>query len=180
MKRYISMFLVLLLCFSFSGCGNKSEELFSTWIVGHGEFSVPIDSMPMNMREEGVEYCGFQAGELYVLVSAVPLRGLFSLSDFDKEDADAYLEELKAPDKYGYAPVTAELIIAGELPYYLLGYSYEDTGSWVVFHTILDGMAYDFCGWRPGDRIVEEDIEFLWGTASTLESIPLEMEETEE
>ena len=98
MKRYISMFLVLLLCFSFSGCGNKSEELFSTWIVGNAEFSVPIDSMPMNMREEGVEYCGFQAGELYVLVSAVPLRGLFSLSDFDKEDADAYLEELKAPD----------------------------------------------------------------------------------
>ena len=180
MKRYISMFLVLLLCFSFSGCGNKSEELFSTWIVGNAEFSVPIDSMPMNMREEGVEYCGFQAGELYVLVSAVPLRGLFSLSDFDKEDADAYLEELKAPDKYGYAPVTSKLIIAGQLPYYLLGYSYEDTGSWVVFHTILDGMAYDFCGWRPGDRIVEEDIEFLWGTASTLESIPLEMEETEE
>ena len=34
--------------------------------------------------------------------------------------------------------------------------------------------------YRPGDRIVEEDIEFLWGTASTLESIPLEMEETEE
>ena len=153
------------------------EELFYPWMIGNAEFMVPAGVIPSNMVEDGVEYCTFQIGDLFVLVSAIPKEGRFSLADFEKEDADAYLNELMEPDEYGYAPATGELIIAGEIPYYMLGYSYEDTGSWIMFYTILDGIAYNFCGWRPNDAIAETDIEFLWGTASTLNSLLVELEE---
>ncbi len=153
------------------------EELFYPWMIGNAEFMVPAGVIPSNMVEDGVEYCTFQIGDLFVLVSAIPQEGRFSLSDFEKEDADAYLHELMEPDEYGYAPTTGGLIIAGEIPYYMLGYSYEDAGSWIMFYTILDGIAYNFCGWRPDDTIAETDIEFLWGTASTLNSLLVELEE---
>lgn len=153
------------------------EELFYPWMIGNAEFMVPVGVIPSNMVEDGVEYCTFQIGDLFVLVSAIPQEGRFSLSDFEKEDADAYLNELMEPDEYGYAPATGKLIIAGEIPYYMLGYSYEDAGSWIMFYTILDGIAYNFCGWRPNDTIVETDVEFLWGTASTLNSLLIELEE---
>lgn len=174
------------MCLLLAGCGAGSgetaagetaaeeeetfdEELLSQWVVGGVTFMVPTSSRPQNMTEDGVEYCAFQAADLYIPDEApLPQEGIFSLTDFEKEEADAYLEELKAEDEYGYAPAVAELIIAGDIPYYLLGYSYEDAGSWVILHTILEGRAYNICGWRPGDRITEEDIEFLWGTASTL------------
>ena len=193
MEKGIRAAFLLLLCLLLAGCGagggetaagetaaeeeeTFDEELLSQWVVGGVTFMVPTSSRPQNMTEDGVEYCAFQAADLYILMSAVPQEGIFSLTDFEKEEADAYLEELKAEDEYGYAPAVAELIIAGDIPYYLLGYSYEDAGSWVILHTILEGRAYNICGWRPGDRITEEDIEFLWGTASTLEPIPLETE----
>lgn len=199
MRKYISIVLVIVLCLSCVGCGEKKtetqeteisetetsevtdlpeeEELFYPWIIGNAEFMVPAGVIPSNMVEGDVEYCTFQVGDLFVLVSAIPQEGRFSLSDFEKEDADAYLNELMEPDEYGYAPATGELIIAGEIPYYMLGYSYEDTGSWIMFYTILDGMAYNFCGWRPNDTVVETDVEFLWGTASTLNSLLAELEE---
>jgi hypothetical protein len=201
MRKYMSIVLVIVLCLSFVGCGEKKtetqeteiseaetetsevtdlpeeEELFYPWIIGNAEFMVPTGVIPSNMVEGDVEYCTFQVGDLFVLVSAIPQEGRFSLSDFEKEDADAYLNELMEPDEYGYAPATGELIIAGEIPYYMLGYSYEDTGSWIMFYTILDGMAYNFCGWRPNDTVVETDVEFLWGTASTLNSLLAELEE---
>ena len=109
------------------------EELLYPWMIGNAEFMVPAGVIPSNMVEDGVEYCTFQIGDLFVLVSAIPQEGRFSLSDFEKEDADAYLNELMEPDEYGYAPATGELIIAGEIPYYMLGYSYEDAGCWIMF-----------------------------------------------
>lgn len=151
----------------------SEEEIFVDWVVGNASFTVPMGCLPQNMLEDKAEYCAYQVGELFIMVSAVPLKGRFSLEDFEKTNADAYLEELKAPDDNGYAPATVEMIMAGDLPYYLLGYAYEE-GSWVSFHTLLDGVAYTFTGWRPGEHITEEDVQYLWGTASTLQAIPLE------
>ena len=71
--------------------------------------SCPLWCCPLDVYKRQVEYCAFQAADLYILMSAVPQEGIFSLTDFEKEEADAYLEELKAEDEYGYAPAVAEL-----------------------------------------------------------------------
>ena len=160
MRKYISIVLVIVLCLAFVGCGEKKTETQET------EISETETSEVTDLPEE----------EDFFYPSIIG-NGRFSLSDFEKEDADAYLNELMEPYEYGYAPATGELIIAGEIPYYMLGYSYEDTGSWIMFYTILDGMAYNFCGWRPNDTVVETAVEFLWGTASTLNSLLAELEE---
>lgn len=156
----------------------ETEFTLVPWFVGNASFSVPAGAIPQNMVEEGTEYCAYENGGFFIMASATPLRGLFSFSDFDAEEASAYLEELAEPDENGYAPQTAELVMAGEHPYCLLGYAYDD-GSWASFHTILDGVAYTFTGWRPGEQIAEEDIQYLWGTAATLEAVSLETEVSE-
>ena len=95
MEKGIRAAFLLLLCLLLAGCGagggetaagetaaeeeeTFDEELLSQWVVGGVTFMVPTGSKPQNMTEDGVEYCAFQAADLYILMSAVPQEGIFS------------------------------------------------------------------------------------------------------